>query len=56
LNVRIKGKAHTGDDYSSSWKREIGAGKSPVYNRVDVDEGGKALIRNRYGGKDFWDD
>jgi len=40
-NVGIKGQAHTGDAYHK-------------YDGVEV-EGGKALIGNKYGGKDFWD-
>jgi hypothetical protein len=25
------------------------------YDSVKVEEGGKALVGNKYGGKDFWD-
>jgi hypothetical protein len=30
-------------------------GASYTYDGIEVEEGGKALIRNKYGGKDFWD-
>jgi Prion-inhibition and propagation len=55
LNVTIKGKAQTGDAYSSDWKGEV-VGASHTYDGVEVDKDGKALIGNKYGGKDFWDD
>ncbi|PSS25225.1 hypothetical protein M430DRAFT_33010 [Amorphotheca resinae ATCC 22711] len=54
-NVVIKGKAQTGDAFSSDWKgKAIGA--SHTYDGVEVENNGKALIGNKYGGKDFWDD
>jgi hypothetical protein len=55
LNIVIKGKAQTGDAFSSDWKGEV-RGASHKYNGVEVDKDGKALIGNKYGGKDFWDD
>jgi hypothetical protein len=55
LNINIKGKSHTGDAYSSDWKGRT-AGSSHTYDDVKVDKDGKALIGNKYGGKDFWDD
>jgi hypothetical protein len=55
LNVVIKGKAQTGDAFSSDWKGEA-RGASHKYDGVEVDKDGKALIGNKYGGKDFWDD
>ena len=54
-NVAIKGKAQTGDAYSSDWKGDK-VGASHTYDGVEVDKDGKALIGNKYGGKDFWDD
>jgi hypothetical protein len=54
LNVVIRGQAHAGDAYSGDWERG-GIGASHKYNSVEVDKGGKALIGNKYGGKDFWD-
>lgn len=53
-NIAIKGQAHTGDAYSNDW---VGGtiGASHKYNGVDVKKGGKALIGNKYGGRDFWD-
>jgi hypothetical protein len=54
-NISIKGKAQTGDAYSSDWKGGI-AGSSHTYDGVEVDKDGKALIGNSFGGKDFWDD
>ncbi|KAH6703047.1 hypothetical protein BKA61DRAFT_660964 [Leptodontidium sp. MPI-SDFR-AT-0119] len=53
-NIRIEGQAHTGDAYSSDWSRSA-IGASHKYDGVEVEEGGKALIGNKYGGKDFWD-
>jgi Prion-inhibition and propagation len=55
LNVVIKGKAQTGDVFSSDWKGEA-RGASHKYDGVEVDKDGKALIGNQYGGKAFWDD
>ncbi|MCJ1309529.1 hypothetical protein MMC25_003189 [Agyrium rufum] len=55
LSVTIKGKAQTGDAYSSDWKGEV-VGGSHKYDGVEVDKDGKALVGNKYGGKDFWDD
>ncbi|KAL8855251.1 MAG: hypothetical protein Q9178_008093 [Gyalolechia marmorata] len=55
LNVSIKGKAQTGDAFSSDWHGKA-VGASHVYDGVVVDHDGKALIGNKYGGKDFWDD
>jgi Prion-inhibition and propagation len=55
LNIVIKGKAQTGDAFSSDWKGEA-RGASHKYDGVEVDKDGKALIGNKYGGKDFWDD
>jgi hypothetical protein len=54
LNVRIRGQAHAGDAFSTDW--EGGAiGASHKYESVEVEKGGKGLIGNKYGGKDFWD-
>ena len=55
LNVVVKGQAHTGDAYSSDWK-EGTTGASHTYGRLEVEKGGKALVGNKYGGKDFWED
>lgn len=55
LNISIKGKAQTGDSFSSDWKGQA-EGTSHIYDGVKVDKDGKALIGNKYGGKDFWDD
>lgn len=52
LNIVIKGKAQTGDVISNNWKGEI-RGASHKYDGVEVDKDGKALIGNKYGGKDF---
>jgi uncharacterized small protein (DUF1192 family) len=53
-NIGITGQAQTGDAYSSDWSRGA-IGASHKYDGVEVEEGGKALIGNKYGGKDFWD-
>ncbi len=63
-NIGIKGQAHTGDAYSSDWSGGA-IGASHKYDDVEVKEGGKALVGNKYGGKalvgnkyggkDFWD-
>ena len=55
LNVLVKGKAQAGDAVSSSWHGKA-VGASHIYDGVVVDDDGKALIGNRYGEKDFWDD
>ncbi|KFY03085.1 hypothetical protein O988_01698 [Pseudogymnoascus sp. VKM F-3808] len=53
-NIGIKGQAHTGDAYSSDWSGGA-IGASHKYDGIKVEEGGKALVGNQYGGKDFWD-
>lgn len=55
LNVLIKGKAQAGDAVSSDWHGKA-VGMSHTYDGVVVDNDGKALMGNKYGGKDFWDD
>jgi hypothetical protein len=55
LNVIIRGQAQTGDTYSSDWKRGA-IGAPHKYDGVEVERGGKGLLGNKYGGKDFWDD
>ena len=52
LNVVIKGKAQTGDVFSSDWKGEAREA-SHKYDGVEVDKDG---MGNQYGGKGFWDD
>jgi hypothetical protein len=53
-NIGIKGQAQIGDAYSSNWSGGA-IGKSHKYDGVKVEEGGKALVGNKYGGNDFWD-
>jgi hypothetical protein len=55
LNIVVKGQAQTGDTYSNDWKGGA-IGVPHIYASVEVEKGGKALIGNKYGGKDFWDD
>ena len=55
LKVVIKGRAQTGDAISGDWKGEA-RGASHKYDDVVVDKDGKALVGNKYGGKNFWDD
>ena len=55
LNVSVKGKAQTGNIFSTDWYGKT-AGASHTYDCVVVDNDGKALVGNKYGGKDFWDD
>lgn len=52
-NIRIKGQAHTGDVYGSDWV-EGAIGAPHKFDVVEVEDGGKALVGNKYGGKDFW--
>ena len=54
LNIVVKGQAQTGNAYSSDW-RGSATGVSHKYDGVEVGVGGKALIGDKYGGKDFWD-
>jgi hypothetical protein len=53
-NIQIKGQVHTGDAYSSDWSGGAIVA-SHKYDGINVEEGGKALVGNKYGGKDFWD-
>lgn len=55
LKVVIKGKAQTGDAFSGDWKGEA-RGTSHKYHDLVVEKDGKAVIGNKYGGKDFWDE
>ncbi|CEO59718.1 hypothetical protein PMG11_04383 [Penicillium brasilianum] len=56
LSVNIEGKAHTGDAFDNDWtSKDVGA-KSHVYDGVMVKTEGKALVGNKFGGRDFWDD
>ncbi len=51
-NIKIKGQAHTGDAYSSDWSGGA-IGASHKYDGIEVEIGGKALVGNKYRGKDF---
>jgi hypothetical protein len=51
-NIGIKGQALTGDAYSSDWNGGAN-GASHMYDGSEAVEGRKALIGNKYGGKDF---
>jgi hypothetical protein len=53
--VTVRGKAQTGDAFNSDWKAGA-VGARHTYNGIEVDRDGKALIGNKYGGTDFWDD
>ncbi len=55
LDVLVKGKTQTGDAFSSDWHGKA-VGASHTYDSVVVDNDGKALMGNKYGEKDFWDD
>lgn len=55
LNVVIRGKAQTGDSFSDGWTGKA-TGASHSYKDILVEENGRALTGNKYGGKDFWDD
>lgn len=48
----IKGKAQTGDAFITDWGGDA-AGLSHTYGDVDVNKDGRALIQNKYGGKEF---
>ncbi|KAF2259145.1 hypothetical protein CC78DRAFT_621292 [Lojkania enalia] len=54
-NVTIKGKAQTGDSFSSDWRGKA-QGAFHIYDGILVDKTAKALVGNKYGGKDFWDE
>ncbi|KAH8595488.1 small s protein [Bisporella sp. PMI_857] len=54
-NIIIRGQGLAGDAYSGDWKGDA-IGAFHRYNYVEVDEGGKCLLGNKYGGKDFWDE
>jgi hypothetical protein len=55
-NIEIRGQARTGDAYAGDWKGNMGEAASHTYDGVMVGNGAKALMGNKYGGKDFWDD
>lgn len=52
LNMLVKGKAQAGDAVSSDWHGKA-VGASHIYDGVVVENDGKALIGNKYGGKGF---
>jgi hypothetical protein len=54
-NIKFGGKGLAGDAYSSDWKGGT-IGASHKYDGIEVEEGGKGLLGNKYGGKDFFDD
>jgi len=54
-NITFGGKGLAGDAYSSDWK-DGAIGASHKYDGIKVEEGGKGLLGNKYGGKDFFDD
>ncbi|KAH8586336.1 prion-inhibition and propagation-domain-containing protein, partial [Bisporella sp. PMI_857] len=51
-NIRFRGRSLAGDAYSDDWKGGA-VGASHNYDGVEVEKGGKALIGNKYGRKDF---
>jgi hypothetical protein len=55
LNVVIRGQAQISDACSSDSKKGA-IEASHEYDGVEVERCGKGMIRNKYGGKDFWDD
>jgi hypothetical protein len=54
-NINIKGHAQTGDEFAHDWQGKM-AGASHTYDGTVVEQGAKALLGNKFGGKDFWDD
>jgi hypothetical protein len=54
-NITFGGKGLAGDAYHSDWKGGA-IGASHKYNGIKVEKGGKGLLGNKYGGKDFFDD
>jgi hypothetical protein len=54
-NVEFRGQGRAGDAYSSNWTGTA-PGASHRYDGVVVEKGGKGLLGNKFGGKNFWDD
>lgn len=54
-NIMIRGQGLTSYVYSSKWKEGV-IGALYKYDSVEVEKGGKALIRNKYSRRDFCDD
>jgi len=48
----IEDKAQTRDAFITDWVGDA-AGLSHTYDDVDVNKDGRALIQNKYGGKEF---
>ena len=48
----IEGKAQTGDAFITDWGGDV-AGLSHTYDDVDMNKDGRALIQNKYGGKEI---
>jgi hypothetical protein len=55
LNIQVQGKAQNGDTFGVDW-RGGAIGGFHTYGAFLVDQDGKAMLGNKYGGKDFWDD
>ncbi|TAQ84471.1 hypothetical protein B7494_g7218 [Chlorociboria aeruginascens] len=54
-NITFAGTGLAGDTYGSDWKNGA-IGAAHKYDGIKVEEGGKGLLGNKYGGKDFFDD
>jgi hypothetical protein len=52
LNIVVKGRAQTGDVFSSDWKGKV-IGSSHIYDGIEIEKERVALVVNKYGGKDF---
>ena len=55
VKIVIEGKAQTGDSFGKDWDRPAVETNS-TYQDILVVKGGQALVGNKYGGKDFWDE
>jgi hypothetical protein len=54
-NIQVKGRAMNGDVFSQDWKHGV-LGRFHMYDGVVVvEQGGKALNGNQYGGTSFWE-
>lgn len=54
-NITFGGTGLAGDAFSNDWKGGA-IGASHKFDGIKVEEGGKGLLGNKYGGKDFFDD
>ncbi|KAL1850530.1 hypothetical protein Plec18170_006815 [Paecilomyces lecythidis] len=55
-NVKVEGKVHIGDTFNNEWNGKTNGRVSHIYDGIKITKEGRALMGNKFGGKDFWDE